>query len=138
VTSTPIEVADWLDAKTLFHPRMTATLALPTAAALALVSGALSSEGFKIKDATGTGFGAIWWDRTGWLGVIASTDWDFKRTRLAVTAAPAGPGTTLTIQVEKGAEHRTGRRKGREALTLALQEAQRRGVSVTTTPWEKP
>ena len=138
MTSAPIEVSDWLDAKTLFHPRMTATLGLPTGEALGLLSSALTSQGYKIKDVTATGFRATWWDRTGWLGMIAATDWDFKRTRLAVTAAPAGPDTTLTIQVEKGAEHRAGRRHGREALTAAFQDAQRRGITVTTTPWEKP
>ena len=137
MTSTPIEVADWLDGKT-FSPRMTATLGLPSADALGLVSGALTSQGFKIKDATATGFRASWRDLTGWLGVAMADDWDFKRTRLAVTAAPTAAGTTLTIAVEKGGEHRAGRRKGREALTAAFQDAQRRGVPVTTTPWEKP
>ena len=136
MTSAPIEITDWLDGKT-FSPRMTATLGLPSGDALALVSGALTSQGFKIKDATATGFRASWMDLTGWLGVAMATDWDFKRTRLAVTAAPSGAGTTLTIAVEKGGEHRAGRRKGREALTAAFQDAQRRGVPVTTTPWEK-
>ena len=137
MTSAPIEVADWLDGKT-FSPRMTATLGLPSADALALVSGALTSQGFKIKDATASGFRASWMDLTGWLGVAMATDWDFKRTRLAVTASPSGAGTTLTIAVEQGGEHRGGRRKGCEALTEAFQDAQRRGVTVTTTPWEKP
>ncbi len=76
-------------------------------------------------------------DLTGWLGAAMATDWDFKRTRLAVTASPSEGGTTLTIAVEKGGEHRAGRRRGREALTAAFQDAQRRGVPVTTTPWEK-
>jgi len=136
VTDAPIEVADWLDGRT-FSPRMTATLDLPPGDALALVSGALAAQGFRIKDSTATGFRATWADRSGWLGVALATDWDFKRTRLAVTAAPAGSGTTLTVAVEKGAEHRAGRRKGREALTAAFQDAQRRGVTVTTTAWEK-
>jgi hypothetical protein len=137
VTSAPIEVSDWLDGKT-FSPRMTATLGLPAADALALVSGALRSQGFKIKDATPTGFRASWMDHTGWLGAALAADWEFKRTRLAVTASPGAAGTTLTVAVEKGGEHRAGRRKGREALTAAFQDAQRRGVPVTTTPWEKP
>ena len=137
MTSAPIEVADWLDGKT-FSPRMTAMLALPAPDALALVSGALASQGFKIKDATAAGFRASWMDRTGWLGVALATDWDFKRTRLAVTASPADSGTLLSIAVEKGGEHRAGRRRGREALTAAFQDAQRRGIAVTTTPWEKP
>ena len=137
MTSAPIEVADWLDGKT-FSPRMTATLGLPAADALALVSGALAAQGFKVKDATATGFRASWSDLTGWLGVAMATDWDFRRTRLAVTASPAEAGTSLTIAVEKGGEHRAGRRKGREALTAAFQDAQRRGVPVTTTPWVKP
>jgi hypothetical protein len=137
VTSAPIEVDDWVRAS-LLHPRMTATVGLPVAETLDLLAGSLGAHGYKVKDATPTGFRASWWDRTGFLGVLAATDWDFKRTRLAVTAAPSGPGTELTIQVERGAEHRTGRRQGREALTAALQAAQRRGVTVTTTPWVKP
>jgi hypothetical protein len=137
VTSTPIEVADWLDAKT-FSPAMTATLSLPAADALALLSGALAGQGFTIKDATAGGFTASWSDWTGWLGVLAATDMDFKRTRLSVTAAPAPSGTTLTIAVEKGGQHRGGRRRGRAALTAAFQDVQRQGGTVTTTPWVKP
>jgi hypothetical protein len=137
VTNSPIEVTDWLDGKT-FSPRMTATVGLPSANALALVSSALTAQGFKIKDATATGFRASWMDVTGWLGAAMATDWDLKRTRLAVTASSSGAGTTLTIAVEKGGEHRAGRRRGREALTTAFQDAQRRGVPITTTPWEKP
>jgi hypothetical protein len=136
VTSSPIEVEDWLGART-FSPCMTATLGLPAGDALALLAGALTTQGFRIKDATAAGFSAVWWDRSGWLGVLAVTDLDFKRTRIAVTAAAADGGTLLTISVEKGAEHRAGRRKGREALTAAFQDAQRRGVPVTTTAWHK-
>jgi hypothetical protein len=138
VTSAPIEVDDWLSARTFLHPRMTATMGLPVTGALDLLAAALTSHGYKVKDATPTGFRATWRDQTGWLGVVAATDWDFKRTRLAVTAAPSDAGTELAIQVEKGAEHRTGRRQGREALTAAFQDAQRRGVAVSTTPWVKP
>ena len=138
MTSAPIEVCDWLDANTLLHPRMTATLGLPVADALSLLAGSLTSHGFKVKDATPTGFRAVWWDKSGWLGVLAATDWDFKRTRLAVTATTSDTGTALAIQVERGAEHRAGRRTGREALTSAFRDAQHRGVPVTTTPWEKP
>jgi hypothetical protein len=137
MTSAPIEVDDWVRAS-LVRPRMTATVGLPVAEALELLAGSLGAYGYQVKDATPTGFRATWWDRTGWLGMLAATDWDFKRTRLAVTASESGRGTELAIQVEKGAEHRAGRRQGREALTAALQDAQRRGVPVTTTPWVKP
>jgi len=134
VTSTPIEVDDWVHAS-LFHPRMTATVGLPPAEALDLLAGSLGAHGYQVKDATTTGFRATWWDRTGFLGVIAATDWDFKRTRLAVSASASGSGTELAIQVERGAEHRAGRRQGREALNAAFQDAQRHGVPVSTTPW---
>ena len=137
MTSAPIEVDDWVHAS-LLHPRMTATVGLPVADTLELAADALTAHGYKLKDTTPTGFRASWWDRTGWLGVVAATDWDFKRTRLAVTATPSGSGTELAIEVEKGAEHRTGRRQGREALTAAFRDAQRRGVPVTITPWVKP
>jgi hypothetical protein len=120
------------------NPQMSATVGLPVADALALVSGALTDHGYRVKDATPTGFRATWWDKTGFLGMLAATDLDFKRTRLAVTADASEAGTALTIQVERGAEHRAGRRKGREALTAAFRDAQQRGVPVSTTPWVKP
>ena len=134
---TPVEVADWTKEGQSFTPQMTATLTVPVPDALALVSHALTTQGFKVKDATAAGFRASWIDKWGLLGLATITDVDLKRTRLAVTAAPAAGGTTLTITVEKGGEHRAGRRKGRDALTAAFQDAQRRGVEVTTTPWAK-
>jgi hypothetical protein len=137
VTSAPIEVEDWLGAES-FSPRMTASLGLPVPEALALLGGALTSQGFKVEDATDRGFQASWVDKWALLGIAAVTDMDFKRTRLAVTAEPSEAGTRLTVAVEKGGEHRAGRRRGREALTAAFQDAQRRGVQVITTPWEKP
>jgi hypothetical protein len=134
VTSTPIEVSDWLEAKT-FSPRMSATVGLPPGDALDLVAAALRDHGYKVKDRTDLGFRASWVDRWVLLGIAVATDIDFKRTRLAVTAAPAVAGSTLTIAVEKGGEHRAGRRKGRDALTAAFRDAQRRGIPVSTTPW---
>ena len=136
MTSAPIEVEDWLEAKT-FSPRMTASLGLPVRDALALVAGALTAEGYAVKEQTDSGFRASWVDKWALLGIVAITDIDFRRTRLAVSAVPAGPGSDLTIAVEKGGEHRAGRRKGREALTAAFRDAQRRGVPVSTTPWTK-
>jgi hypothetical protein len=134
VTSTPIEVPDWLEAKS-FSPWMTASVGLPVPEALSLVAAALGEHGYKIKERTDAGFRASWVDRWVLFGIAAATDIDVKRTRLAVSAVPAGSGSTLSIVVEKGGEHRTGRRKGREALTDAFQHAQRRGVAVSTTPW---
>jgi hypothetical protein len=137
MTSAPIEVDDWLGAKS-FSPRMTASLGLSVPEALRLLAGALTAQGFKVKDETGSGFRASWVDKWVLLGIAVATDIDFRRTRLAVSAVTSGPGTTVTIAVEKGGEHRVGRRRGREALSTAFQDAQRRGVSVTTTPWAKP
>jgi hypothetical protein len=134
VTSTPIEVTDWLEART-FSPRMIVTVGLPVRDALDLVASALGEHGYQIREQTDTGFRASWVDRWVLLGIAAATDIDVKRTRLAVTAASAAGGSTLTVAVEKGGEHRGGRRKGREALTEAFREAQRRGVPVSTTPW---
>jgi hypothetical protein len=129
-----IEVQDWLTGKS-FSPRMTASVGLPAPDALALVADALAGHGYRVKDCTDTGFRASWVDRRTLLGIAAATDIDFKRTRLAVTAVPSAGGSTLTIAVEKGGEHRAGRRKGREALREAFRDAQRRGVHVSTTPW---
>jgi hypothetical protein len=134
VTSTPIEVADWLEAKS-FSPRMAASVGLPVGDALSLVAGALDDHGYKVTDRTDSGFRASWVDRWVLLGIAAATDIDVKRTRLAVSAVADGAGSTLTIAVEKGGEHRAGRRRGREALTDAFRGAQRRGVTVSTTPW---
>jgi len=134
VTSTPIEVPDWLEAKS-FSPRMTASVGLPMGDALSLLAAALTEHGYKVTDRTDSGFRASWVDRWVLLGIAAATDIDFRRTRLAVSAVPAAAGSTLTIAVEKGGEHRAGRRKGREALTDAFRDAQRRDVPVSTTPW---
>lgn len=134
MTSTPIEVADWLEAKS-FSPRMTASVGLPMGDALSLLAGALAGHGYKVTDRTDSGFRASWVDRWVLLGIAAATDIDFRRTRLAVSAVPDQAGSTVTIAVEKGGEHRAGRRKGREALTGAFRDAQRRGVPVSTTPW---
>jgi hypothetical protein len=136
VTSAPIEVDDWLGAKS-FSPRMTAFLGLTVPETLSLLATALTSQGFKVKDQTDRGFRASWVDKWALLGIAAVTDIDFRRTRLAVTAIASETGAAVTIAVEKGGEHRTGRRKGREALTTAFQDAQRRGIPVTTTAWEK-
>jgi hypothetical protein len=130
VTSTPIEVSDWVEART-FSPQMTATVGLPVRDALELVAKALGEHGYQVKEQTDTCFRASWVDRWVLLGIAAATDIDFKRTRLAVSAIPAVDGSTLTIAVEKGGEHRAGRRKGRQAF----RDAQRRGVPVSTTPW---
>ena len=134
MTSPPIEIDDWLAARS-FSPSMTAEVGLPVGDALGLVAAALAAEGFDVKDRTPGGFRASWVDKWALLGIAAITDMDFKRTRLAVSAAQAGSGSTLTIAVEKGGEHRAGRRKGREALTAAFRDAQRRGIPVSTTPW---
>ncbi|WP_329705544.1 hypothetical protein [Nocardioides sp.] len=134
MTSVPIEVPDWLGAKS-FTPRMTASVGLPVSDALSLVADALVARGYKVKDRTGSGFRASWVDKWVLLGIAAATDIDVKRTRLAVSAVPSDGGSTLTIAVEKGGEHRAGRRRGREALTEAFQDAQRRGVPVSTTSW---
>ena len=48
MTSTPIEVADWMSAKTFSRPRMTATIGLPVADALGLVVSALTAHGYDI------------------------------------------------------------------------------------------
>ena len=139
MTSAPIEVADWLDGQDLQPPddRHAGPAVAPTPSRWS--SGALTSQGFKIKDATAHRLP----------GLVDGPDRVARRGdghRLGLQADPArrdrrppsGAGTTLTIAVEKGGEHRAGRRKGREALTAAFQDAQRRGVPVTTTPWEKP
>ena len=101
MTSAPIEVEDWLGAKS-FSPRMTASLGLSVPEALALLGGALTSQGFKVKDATDRGFRASWVDKWALLGIAAVTDMDFKRTRLAVTAEPSEAGTSADGRGREG------------------------------------
>jgi hypothetical protein len=140
VSSTPIEVADWSKEAKSFRPRMTADVAAPADAALELVARALEAQGFRIKDRTAAGFRASYRDLVGGvLGVVTASDFDIvNSTQLSVAATPADDQrTVLTISVLKGGVDRAGRRRGREALTAAFQEAQRRGVAVTTTPWQR-
>ena len=112
---------------------MTASLSVPPSDALGIVAAGLTSQGFKISYAYDDGFRASYRDKLS----LLELDF-FRRCVLRVLAAPDGSGSVLSISVEEGGEHRAGRRRGREGLTAAFQDAQRRGVTVTTTPWQKP
>jgi hypothetical protein len=139
VSTAPVEVADWTREAKAFEPGMTATVAADAATALEALASGLESQGYKIKDRTATGFVASQRDLIGGaIGIITATDFDIlDRTLIAVTSAPAEGGTVLTIAVRAGGERRSGRKRGQSGLTAGLQELQRRGIGVTTTPWRK-
>jgi hypothetical protein len=139
VSTGPVEVPDWTKQAKAFEPDMTATVAADAATALGAVAAGLESQGYRLKDRTATGFRATQRDLIGGaLGIITLNDFDIlEHTTIAVTAAPAAGGTLLTISVQAGGQRRSGRRRGQSGLTAGLQELQRRGIGVTTTPWRK-
>jgi hypothetical protein len=137
--ATPVEVGDWTKEAKSFSPTMTADVGAAAEPALEAVAAGLSAEGYRIKDRTSTGFRASHRKLIqGILGLVTGNDADIlDRTLLSVTAAAAGSGTVLTISVEGGGQHSAGIRCGTAGLTAGLQDLQRRGVSVATTPWRK-
>ncbi|QIG45491.1 hypothetical protein G5V58_24535 [Nocardioides anomalus] len=139
MSTTPIEVADWTKEAQAFEPDMTATVAADAATALDALAAGLESQGYKIKDRTGSGFRATQRDLVrGALGIITISDFDIlEHTTIAVGAAPADGGTLLTISVQAGGQRRSGRKRGQSGLTAGLQELQRRGIGVVITPWRK-
>jgi len=140
VTDVPIEVQDWTKEAKSFKPSMTADVLTSPADALGSVAAGLTSQGFRVKERTPTGFRASHRQLVrGILGLATASDADIlDRTLLAVEASPAGQGTRLTITVAGGGEHSAGRKRGRAGLTVGLQELQRRGIAVTTTAWQRP
>jgi len=139
VTTAPVEVQDWTKEAKSFKPSMTADVQTSPEAALDSIAAGLTAQGFRIKDRTPTGFRASHRKVVqGILGLVTGNDADIlDRTLLAVDATPVGHGTRLTISVAGGGEHRAGRKRGPAGLTAGLQDLQRRGIPVTTTPWRK-
>ena len=139
MTTAPVEVEDWTKASKSFSPAMRAQVAAPTRAALETVAAGLTAQGFRVKDATPTGFRASYRELVwGILGLVTASDAGIlDRTVLAVEATPSGEGAVLTITVAGGGGHRPGRKRGCRGLTAAFQDLQQRGIPVTTTPWAK-
>ncbi len=137
---TPVEVSDWTKEARSFSPAMTATVGTPAAAALDAIAAGLSSQGFRVTDRVATGFRASYRELLGGiLGLVTAADAGIlDRTLLAVDASttPDG-GTLLTISVAGGGQHRAGRKRGQSGLTAGLQDLQRRGIAVSTTPWTR-
>lgn len=140
MTTAPVEVRDWTKEAKSFTPSMTADVQASPQAALDSVAAGLTSQGFRIKDRTPTGFRASHRQViSGILGLVTGNDADIlDRTLLAVEATPADHGTRLTIAVAGGGEHRAGRKRGPAGLTAGLQDLQRRGIAVTATAWQRP
>lgn len=139
MTAAPVEVEDWTKQGKSFEPAMTATVGAGPGDALDAIAAGLESQGYKVKDRTAAGFTASHRKLvSGILGLATGTHGDLlDRTLLEVTTSPADGGTLVTIAVKGGGEHRAGRKGGASGLTAALQDLQRRGVPVTTTPWAK-
>lgn len=125
----PVVVDDWTISKS-FSPTMTAQVGAPPGDVLSLIAAGLEGQGFKVR-AEADGLKATYFS---WLR-LAADGWE--RTVLHVSARPTGDGTAVSISVAGSSEGSTSRRKGREALTSAFQDAQRRGHTVTTTAWQK-
>jgi hypothetical protein len=124
-----VVVADWTTSKS-FTPTMTAHVGAPQADVLSLITAGLEGQGFKVRPEA-DGLKATYFS---WLR-LAADGWE--RTVLRVSATPGADGTAVSISVAGSSEGATSRRKGREALTTAFQDAQHRGLTVTTTPWQK-
>jgi hypothetical protein len=139
MTSAPIEVEDWLKHSRTFEPVMTAQVGAPADAVLQAIAFGLTSQEWKVKDVTPTGFRATYRDMVGGiLGLITISDMDIiERTKMSVAATESADGTLLTITATGKTEDRRARKRGRLGLSAALQDLQRRGVPVTVTPWEK-
>jgi hypothetical protein len=125
----PVVVEDWTTSKS-FSPTMTAQVGAAPQDILFLIATALQGQGFKVRS-EGDGFKATFFS---WLRFVAD---GWERTVLRVSARPNAGGSAVSISVVGRSEASTSRRKGREALTSAFQDAQRRGLTVTTTAWQK-
>lgn len=125
----PVVVADWTTSKS-FSPTMTAQVGAAPQDILSLIATGLEGQGFKVRPEAG-GFKATYFS---WLRFVAD---GWERTVLHVSAQPNAGGTSVSISVGGSSEASTSRRKGREALTSAFQDAQRRGLVVTTTAWQR-
>ena len=140
MTAAPVEVRDWTKEAKSFKPSMTADVQASPQEALDSLAAGLTSQGFRIKDRTPTGFRASHRQViSGILGLVTGNDADIlDRTLLAVEATPAGQGARIVISVAGGGVHRAGRKRGPAGLTAGLQDLQRRGIAVTTTAWQRP
>lgn len=140
MSQAPVEVRDWIREAEVFEPTMTATVGTAPEEVLEALAAGLTSQGYKVKDRTATGFRASHRDvLRGVLGLVTANDGSIlERTLILVSVAPGGPGATLaTVTVDQGGERRSGRKAAVSGLNAALQDLQRRGVPVSTTPWVK-
>jgi hypothetical protein len=135
-----VEVQDWTKEAKSFSPTMTVDVDAPAQTALDALAAGLTSQGFRVKDATPTGFRASYRELIGGLlGLVTASDFDIlNRTLLTVAASPTTEGVRLVISVAGGGQHRAGRNRGTSGLTAGLQDLQRRGFGLAATPWQRP
>lgn len=119
------DIADWMTAKT-FHPRLTITTGA-TGAVLAAVRQELERVGYKVQEATPARIRLRHHD---WFAIV-SGKWE----RTEVVLSP-GDGSVL-VEVTKGAENRTGRKRGRQALEAAVAALSTQGTDLTVSEWHK-
>lgn len=125
------EIGDWTDSKS-FHPSMSLHVVGSTSEVLPVLTDSLREAHWKITDDAADGFRAR---HVNWLSAVQL---DRARTVLVV-AAQSGAGTTdVTIEVKTGGSHRLARRRGEAALTAAVAQLRRDGLSVTVSPWVRP
>ncbi len=119
------EIPDWMTAQT-FRPRLTITSGA-TDAVVTTLSQELERVGYKTKESTPT---CIRLRHHDWLA-IASGKWE--RTEVALSSS----GDSVLVEVTRGAAHRTGRKKGQQALNAAVGSLRRQGTALTVGPWHK-
>ncbi len=119
------EIADWTTAQT-FHPRLTITSG-DAAAVVAALRQEFERVGYKAQESSTTHTRLRHHD---WFAIV-SGKWE----RTEVVLSP-GDGSVL-VEVTKGAENRTGRKKGQQALNAAVAALSTQGTDLTVSEWHK-
>lgn len=119
------EIADWTTAQT-FRPRLTITSSDADAVVAALRQ-ELERVGYTTQESTTTHTRLR---RHDWLA-IASGVW--ARTEVELSAS----GDSVLVEVTRGAEHRSARKKGQQALNAAAAMLRQQDTGLTVGPWHK-
>ncbi len=119
------EIASWMTAKT-FSPQL-----IITSSAAELVIEAVRNEfvrvGYKVKEATSARTRLRHYD---WFSIAAGS-WARTEVVLSVTF------DSVLVEVTRGAEDRSGRKKGQRALNAAVASLRGQGVELAVGPWHR-
>jgi hypothetical protein len=119
------DIDDWMTAKT-FHPQLTITSGAPDSV-VAVVRQEFERVGYKVQEATPARTRLRHHD---WLAIV-SGKWE----RTEVVLSPSADH--VVVEVTRGAENRTGRKKGQQALNAAVRMLRQQRTDVTVGPWHK-